>query len=532
MLADDNADMRQYLGRLLGERYRVHAVANGEDAVHAAREMNADLVLSDVMMPGLDGFGVLRALRNDPKTQTMPVILLSARAGEEARVEGLQAGADDYLVKPFTVRELLARVGAHLKMAGIRTQATEMERRLRAEADLERSRLRDSFIHAPAAMALLSGSDHRFTFLNSAFLKLVGRDSLDTILGRSVREVLPETEEQGFNELLDQVFETGEAFAATERELVLRRKGKEETLYCNFSYHPMRSVAGEVEGILVHAVDVTEQVLARNQLEKRVKERTTELEEAEGRLRALSGKLLQAQDAERRRIARELHDSAGQILVAMKMNLVPLEQRLASENPELAKIAVGSVNLVDELSKELRTMSYLLHPPLLDESGLPLTLSWYVEGFWERSGIQVSLEVDPDLPRLPQEVEMTIFRIVQESLTNIHRHSESQSASLRIDHDATATRVEIRDQGRGIPESNSKKILSIRTGVGIQGMQERVRQLSGTFEIRSGENGTSIIVILPNRSESDGSTQQKTEFVAEPEAAKPALSPQAAALGQ
>jgi signal transduction histidine kinase/DNA-binding response OmpR family regulator len=531
VLADDNADMREYLRRLLGRRYRVHVVANGEDAVKAARELDADLVLTDVMMPGLDGFGVLQALRNDPKTQTKPVILLSARAGEESRVEGLQAGADDYLVKPFTARELLARVGTHLKMVGIRAQAAEVERRLRAEADLERGRLRESFILAPAAMALLSGPEHRFTFMNAAFLRLVGRDSVDQIMGKRVREALPEIEGQGFKELLDVVYRTGEPFVANDRELMLRRNGIDETLYCSFSYHPMRNLAGEVEGILVHAVEVTEQVLARNLLEARVKERTLELEEAEERLRALNGRLLQAQDEERRRIARELHDSAGQILVALKMNLVPLEQKLENHNQELARIATGSVELVDELSKELRTMSYLLHPPLLDEAGLPSTLRWYVEGFCERSKIRVELEMDPDLPRLPREVEMTIFRIVQESLTNIHRHSGSKVASLRIDHDSTNTRVEIRDEGRGIPEFKSRRNLPIRAGVGIQGMQERVRQLKGSFEIRSGQSGTTVVVVLPAPSTLDDKVQQKGG-VSLPEVDGPSLLPQAAALGQ
>lgn len=499
VIADDNADMRNYLRRLLRERYRVHAVANGQEAVRAARDMNADLILTDVMMPGLDGFGVLRALRSDPKTQSKPVILLSARAGEESRVEGLQAGADDYLVKPFASRELLARVSAHLKMARVRTEAAEVERSLRAEAELERGRLRESFTMAPAAMALLSGPEYRFTFANLAYVKMAGRESIDELLGKTVREAFPELRGQGVDELLDQVYRTGEPYVANERETRLKRHGKEETTYLNFSYHPMRNVAGEVEGILVHAVEVTEQVAARTQLEARVKERTAELEEAEQRLRALNSRLLRAQDEERRRLARELHDSAGQLLVALSMNLVPLEQSLAKQNPELNKLAASSVGLVDELSKELRTMSHLLHPPLLDEAGLKSALRWYVEGFADRSGIHVDLQLDPQLPRLPQEVETTIFRIVQESLTNIHRHSGSKNASLRIDQDAKNTRVEIRDEGKGISQFNSAKNMPSRTGVGIQGMQERVRQLQGKFEIKSGQTGTAVIVTLPNR---------------------------------
>ncbi|HEY3619247.1 MAG TPA: response regulator [Candidatus Sulfotelmatobacter sp.] len=509
VIADDNADMRDYLRRLLRERYRVHAVSNGEDAVRAARELNADLVLTDVMIPGLDGFGVLRALRSDPKTQAKPVILLSARAGEESRVEGLQAGADDYLVKPFASRELLARVSAHLKMARARVEAAEVERRLRAEAELERGRLRESFTLAPAAMALLSGPDHRFTFINSAYVKMAGRDDMDQLLGKTLREALPELKGQGIEELLDHVYQTGRPVVASERETILKRHGKDETTYLNFSYHPMRNVVGEVEGILVHAVEVTEQVVARSQLEARVKERTAELEEAEQRLRTLNNRLLRAQDEERRRLARELHDSAGQMLVALSMNLVPLEQSLAKQNPELDKLAVSSIGLVDELSKELRTMSHLLHPPLLDEAGLKSALRWYVEGFAERSGIQVDLQLDSKLPRLPQEVETTIFRIVQESLTNIHRHSGSKKASLRIDQDAKNTRVEIRDEGRGISQFNSAKNLPTRAGVGIQGMQERVRQLQGKFEIKSGQSGTTVIVILPNRTISGSSKSAK-----------------------
>lgn len=499
VIADDNADMRDYLRRLLRERYRVHAVSNGEDAVKAARELNADLILTDVMMPGLDGFGVLRALRNDPETQAKPVILLSARAGEEARVEGLQAGADDYLVKPFASRELLARVSSHLKMARVRAEAAEVERSLRAEAELERGRLRESFTLAPAAMALLSGPDHRFSFANSAYLKMAGRDRMDQLIGKTVREALPELKGQGVVELLDQVYQTGEPFAATERETRLNRHGSEELTYLSFSYHPMRNVAGDVEGILVHAVEVTEQVVARTQLEARVKERTADLQEAEQRLRTLNNRLLRAQDEERRRLARELHDSAGQVLVALSMNLVPLEQSLAKLNPELNKLAASSVQLVDELSKELRTMSHLLHPPLLDEAGLKSALRWYVEGFAERSGIQVDLHLESTLPRLPQEIETTIFRIVQESLTNIHRHSGSKTASLRIEQDSQNTRVEIRDEGKGISQFDGAKNMPSRVGVGIQGMQERVRQLQGKFQITSGDKGTTITVVLPNR---------------------------------
>ena len=144
MVADDNADMRQYLKHLLGGRYDVHAMADGAEALEAARSLRPALVLADVMMPRLDGFALLRAIRDDAAIASTPTILLSARAGEESRVEGLQAGADDYLVKPFTARELLARVEAHLKLASFRRETAEREERLRMEAELERQRLQAS----------------------------------------------------------------------------------------------------------------------------------------------------------------------------------------------------------------------------------------------------------------------------------------------------------------------------------------------------------------------------------------------------
>jgi PAS domain S-box-containing protein len=499
VLADDNADMRDYLSRLLGERYRVRAVANGREAVKAARELHPGLVLTDVIMPELDGFGVLRELKQDRETQAIPVILLSARAGEESRVEGLQSGADDYLVKPFTARELLARVGAHLRLAKVRADAAEVERQLRAEADLERGRLLESFVMAPTGMALLSGPDHRFTFVNSAYLALAGREYHEQIVGKTLQEAFPEIAGQGFDQLLDRVYRTGEPFLSKEHEVRLKRYGVEDTIYITFSYQAIRNLGGEIEGILAHVVDVTEQVHARNRLEARVNERTAELVEAEEKLRAINNRLLQAQDEERRRLARDLHDSAGQILVALKMNLCSLQQDLQKKDPLLDKVAVSSVELVDDLSNQLRTMSHLLHPPLLDEAGLASALRWYVEGFAERSRIRVDLELDENLPRLSQEMETAIFRIVQESLTNIHRHSGSASAGIRLRQDSGKTRVEIEDAGRGIDQFDAKRSLPAKVGVGVQGMQERVRQLRGQFELKSGPRGTTVAVVLPNQ---------------------------------
>jgi PAS domain S-box-containing protein len=496
VLADDNSDMRAYIHGLLNPHYRVHVVSNGVDAVNAARERNADLIIADVMMPQLDGFGVVRALRSDPATKLKPVILLSARAGEESRIEGLQAEADDYLVKPFTARELLARVDAHLRMARVRTEAAEFERHLRAQADTELTRLRESFSQAPAAMALLNGPNHKFVFANDAYVKMAGRD-LVQLIGKTAREVFPEVAGQGYFELLDRVYQSGEPFLATAREMTLNRHGKQESIHTDFGYFPVRNQAGEVEGILFQGIDVTEQVMARSQLEARVKERTAELEQAHEGLRELNQKLMQAQDEERRRLGLELHDSAGQLLVALKWKLGPLHKEIGPEHAEWSKLAADAVRLADELSQELRTVSHLLHPPLLDEAGLPSALRSYAEGLAERSGLQVDLEIDPDLPRMPRATEAIVFRVVQESLTNIHRHAKTKTARVRISQSPQTVRIQIQDNGGGIPGFTTLEKSDFKLGVGIQGMRERVRQLNGEFEIESGPGGTTVTAVLP-----------------------------------
>ncbi len=232
---------------------------------------------------------------------------------------------------------------------------------------------------------------------------------------------------------------------------------------------------------------------AHEQLEARVKDRTCELDQAQERLRTLSARLLQMQDDERRRIARELHDTAGQILVALNLNLVPVEDELRKTNSGLVGPLTESLRLIEELSKDLRTMSHLLHPPLLDEAGLKSAVRWYVEGFAERSKIEVDLQLDPRLGQQPAELETAMFRIVQECLTNIHRHSGSTFASIVVTRNVDNVTMEIRDRGKGMPMP-----MPIRAGVGIQGMGERVRQLGGRLEIESGSGGTRVTAIFPS----------------------------------
>jgi signal transduction histidine kinase len=203
------------------------------------------------------------------------------------------------------------------------------------------------------------------------------------------------------------------------------------------------------------------------------------------------------QDEERRRIARELHDSAGQITVALDLNLASILAEAKSLSPKAEKACREASELAQQLSGELRTISHLLHPPLLDEAGLPSAVTWLVDGFAERSKISVKLDLGPDLGRFSPEVETALFRVVQECLTNIHRHSESRAATVHIARDADEVKVEVRDQGKGMPSGSNGSRGRGSMGVGIQGMRERITQLGGRFEIHSGKNGTAVVASVP-----------------------------------
>ncbi len=218
-------------------------------------------------------------------------------------------------------------------------------------------------------------------------------------------------------------------------------------------------------------------------------------------LRELSSRLQQTQDEERRHIARELHDSAGQLIAALGMNLASMTQHLR-KNPVLGKTLDDSQSLVQQLNKEIRTTSYLLHPPLLDENGLPEAIRWYVEGLMERGNLIVDLNIAEDFGRLPDDAELAVFRVVQESLTNIHRHSESKTAMIQLTRNAEHITVTIQDAGRGIPAEKLEGIQAQRSGVGIAGMRERIRHFKGAMNIHSDGSGTRISVMLPIRAAS------------------------------
>jgi signal transduction histidine kinase len=372
LAVDDNDALRYSLSRTLqGGGYKVIEARSGAEALRLAEEA-PDLITLDIHLPDKDGFEIGRLLKANPRTKHIPILHISATfVDTEYRVRGLEV-ADGYLAEPISREELLATVGALLRLK----QAEREAQSHAAQAELARRELEK----------------------------------------------------------------------------------------------------------------------AHDELEVKVKQRTKELDERNQEIRDLTGRLLKLQDEERRRLARELHDSTGQMLVAIKMNLDRLSHNPKDE--DTGKLITQTISVSEDLSRQLRTMSYLLHPPLLDELGLASALAWYVEGFTQRSSIEVELEVSPEFDRLPEDLELTVFRVVQECLTNIHRHSGSPSAKIRLSRAPEGVRVEVIDAGRGIPQNRMPDGKLVQ-GIGLMGIRERMRQLGGSLELSSSDKGTTVVAFFP-----------------------------------
>ena len=288
-------------------------------------------------------------------------------------------------------------------------------------------------------------------------------------------------------------------------ELEHRVRRTDGTLgWTNLRAVPLLNAKGEILEWFGAASDVTARKEAEENFRKlaetldaEVRARTRELEQQSNQVRDLSWRLLKSQEEERRHIARELHDSAGQTLTVLGINLAQLAQKTGRSAPELASEAERIQETVQQLHRDIRTTSYLLHPPLLDESGLCSAISWYLNGLQERSGLEVQLDISKEFGRLPGDLEMVIFRMVQECLTNIHRHSESKTASIRIARESNQITLDIRDQGKGMSKERLGEVQAGASGVGISGMKERLRQFKGDMKIASDSSGTRIFVTIP-----------------------------------
>jgi PAS domain S-box-containing protein len=399
---------------------------------------------------------------------------------------------------------------------------TALQMRQLVEDELRESRARFEGVLEISADAIISANENQqITLFNQGAEAIFGYKS-EEVIGKNLEILLPQrfrkthcAQVEGFSNSAVHM----QGLKVSRTVPGLRKDGTEFPLDASIS--KLHSKGGDIYTAILR--DVTERrrsdetlKRAHDELEIHVQERTLELQctnqmleaevaerkEGEDMLRELSGRLLQAQDEERRRVARELHDSTAQYLAALALNIA-FVQKSAPELPKhLQDILSETGQLVDSCSTEIRTMSYLLHPPLLDDLGLTSALQWYAVGFTKRSGIKVALELSPDLGRLPADHERAYFRIVQECLTNVRKHSGATEAKIQLLRRENGTRLEVSDNGCGMPgiTQTTNDVVAL-LGVGIAGMRERVRQLGGRLDITSTGKGSVVSAVLPTPSE-------------------------------
>ena len=363
------------------------------------------------------------------------------------------------------------------RIIGASKVARDITSQKRVEHELLESEQRFRVItDASPIMVWMSGTDKLCYYFNKGWLDFVGRTLQQESGNGWAENVHPED----FDRCLQIYVSNFEARRPFEMEYRMRHHTGQYRWILDRGV-PRYAADGMFEGYLGACLDIHSQKEAAEKV--RIADETV--------------RLMKIQDEERRRIARELHDSAGQTLTVLGMSLAQLVQRAESIAPELAKDGKEIEGVAQQLSREIRTTSYLLHPPLLDELGLASALNWYVEGLSQRSGIAIKLDIADNVGRLPSDMELAIFRLVQECLTNIHRHSGSKTADIRMFVKADSLHVEVTDQGKGIPPERLAEIRRGGSGVGIRGMQERLRQFGGEMNIESNGSVTSVIVSMP-----------------------------------
>lgn len=330
------------------------------------------------------------------------------------------------------------------------------------------------------------GADQRIRWANKALLKLLGYTQ-EEYVNHSLAEF--HADKKRFEEFWGKLMRAEEVYNFAAELRCKDGSLKHVLIQSNGSWD---------KGLFMHTRcfvrDITEQRLLEQALREGQAELQRMVEHRTAALRRLSVRVLGLQDAERRRIARELHDSLGQYLTGLKIDLDMLRER-----PGSAELWAQSEELLARCIAEVRTLSYLLHPPMMDEAGLSSAAHWYLQGFRDRSGISVNLETSDNLDRLPDAIEVALFRIIQEALTNVHRHSGASAADIRILRDAEQVLLEVKDNGRGMPEEVLRRFYETGagTGVGLTGMHERVRELGGNLSLESGGSGTSLLVAIP-----------------------------------
>lgn len=343
----------------------------------------------------------------------------------------------------------------------------------RQRTSAEESRLKLASIVDSSEDAILSKTlDGTILSWNRGAERLYGYKA-EEVIGKSLFDILPEDRREEMKHIL----ETLRGGHNVDHLETVRRRKDGTLVDVDITVSPLKDDKGRIVGASAIARDVSQR--------KRMEES----------LRQLSARILNAQDEERRRIARELHDSTVQKLALLSMNLSAIQN--ISDPEKQRKTAEASRELANQCAQELRSISYLLHPPMLEELGLASALKIYAEGFSQRSGVSLDIEVQPDFDRLPPEIEIALFRVAQESLSNILRHSNSPTAKIKLSRNS-GVELAIMDEGRGFADGKKSEVTGdILMGVGILGMRERMKQLGGTLDITSGPTGTSVNAHLP-----------------------------------
>jgi two-component system, NarL family, sensor kinase len=314
----------------------------------------------------------------------------------------------------------------------------------------------------------------KIIYANPRFAELLARSSFEQVSGADLKTFVLVASWDQLSDALKQGAQT-----PTEGEMtVLPSTGAQRTVHLSFTPH--ESLNG-IPTLRIVATEVTELVAAQRALMQ-----------SQASLHTISARLLQVQDEERRRMARDLHDVTGQELAACVMSLDNLKN--LTDNPDLKTAICKSAELLRKVEGEIRTLSYLLHPPLLDEMGLASASRWFIDGFSKRTGIEVTTDIPEKLPRFPIEMETAVFRVVQEALTNVFRHSGSHRAWVSLSANASRVQATIEDEGKGIDKKKVSRMA--KSGVGIQSMRDRLRSFGGTLEFRAARPGTKVIATI------------------------------------
>jgi len=425
-----------------------------------------DLILADYNLGAWTAMDALEILRESGTD--IPLVVVTGALGDEEAVECIKRGAADYVLKGHLDR-LPVAIDRALRGKAYRDEVIRQQeqiRRTKEEWEL-------TFDAVPDPILLLD-EEYRIRHANRATFAVVGGNPA-ALLGKRCFEVLHGLFEPHPDCPYRRMFATRKEERSDIPEPRLGRTFEAAA-------SPFFDTSGNMRGCVHILRDITER------------------KHAEESLRQLSTQLLHAQDDERRRIARELHDSIGQELTALDLNLGWIKQSVGGLDPRTNGVLGESMEIVKRCSQEIRDFSYLLHPPMLDEYGLASAVRWYTEGFARRTGIKASLDIPENLRRLPLDVETALFRVVQECLTNVRRHSGSPTVSIRIEQKATRLLLEVADQGHGMPAAIAGDDAS-RPGIGVAGMRERMRERGGTLEITSDAHGTTVRVSLSLKEE-------------------------------